>query len=147
MRDHRYYPELLVGLQFGIIGLMLLFSKGLLHSGMGMAIFVVGAILGLWALQHNRLGNFNIQPRIKHASQLVTSGIYKYIRHPMYSSVLLMMLGVWWSTPTGLEGLLFGLLVVVLWLKAQKEESLWLDHDETYKAYRQRTKFFIPFIL
>jgi len=147
MRDYRYYPEILVGLQFGIIGLMLLFSEGFWQDQVGRVIFGVGALLGIWALRHNRLGNFNIQPRIKASSSLITTGIYAYIRHPMYSAVLLMMLGVFWSSPTPLEGLLFGLLVGVLWLKAQKEESLWLDHDSTYEAYRKRTKLFIPFIL
>jgi len=112
-----------------------------------MGIFLLGAGLGIWALQHNRLGNFNIQPRLKEQCRLITTGIYGYIRHPMYSSVILMMLGIWWGSQTLLESILLGLLIVVLYLKAQKEESLWLCHDEAYEAYKQKTKLFIPFVL
>jgi protein-S-isoprenylcysteine O-methyltransferase Ste14 len=65
-----------------------------------MLLFSLGLILGLWALNHNKRGNFNIQPKLKDGCHLVTSGAYKYIRHPMYTSVILMMLCVFVSTPT-----------------------------------------------
>jgi len=37
--------------------------------------------------------------------------------------------------------------VAVLLLKAKREESLWLEHDEEYAKYKNSTKFFIPYIL
>ena len=143
----RYYPQILVALQFGIIGLMIIFSDGLLNSIYSLAIFAIGAIVGVWALRHNQLGNFHIQPIIKKDSKLITTGIYRYIRHPMYLSVTIMMSSILLSTPTPLETILLLSLVIVLALKAKREESLWLDHNEEYDRYKNSSKLFIPFVL
>ncbi len=141
------YPKLLVLLQFGLIGIMIFFSNGVLHSVFGIAIFLIGLVIGLWAINHNKRDNFHIQPKLKEGCQLVTTGAYNYIRHPMYASVTLMMLGVLVSTPTLLEFLLFTTLIMVLVLKAKREERLWCGHDEAYIEYKKRTKLFIPYIL
>ncbi len=141
------YPKFLVFLQFGLIGLMIFFSHGVLSSVPAIVIFLMGVSIGLWAINHNQRGNFNIQPKLKEGCQLVTTGAYNYIRHPMYTSVLLMMLGVLVSTPTLLEFLFFTALIAVLVLKAKREELLWCGHDEAYLEYKKHTKLFIPYIL
>jgi protein-S-isoprenylcysteine O-methyltransferase Ste14 len=143
----KYYPELLVFLQFTIIGFMVIFSKGFFYNLIALSIFIVGAVLGVWALTHNRLGNFHIQPKMRENAQLITTGIYKYIRHPMYLSVISMMLAFFISTPTIIESILFVGLIVVLVLKAKREESLWLNHNEEYERYKEQTKLFIPYFL
>jgi protein-S-isoprenylcysteine O-methyltransferase Ste14 len=147
IKNHSRYPNLLVFLQFLLIGLIVLFSKSFFSSFFGLAIFIVGAILGVWAITHNKLGNFNIQPKLREGSKLITTGIYTWVRHPMYTSVIMMMLGFLVSTPTIIEALLWLILVAVLLLKAKREESLWLEHDEAYEAYKNSTKLFIPYIL
>jgi len=143
----KYYPELLVFLQFTIIGFMVIFSKGFFSNIIAISIFIVGAVLGIWALTHNRLGNFHIQPKMRENAKLVTTGIYRYIRHPMYLSVITMMLAFFVSTPTIIESILFVGLIVVLILKAKREESLWLNHNEEYERYKEQTKLFIPYFL
>lgn len=144
---HDYYPKLLIILQFGLAGLMFLFSRGFFTSAYALPLFIMGLGFGFWALNHNKLGNFNIQPKLKEGSELVTTGIYRFIRHPMYTSVIIMMFAVFVGTPTLAESLLFLALVVVLVLKATREESLWMAHDDAYDAYRKRSKLFIPYIL
>ena len=141
------YPKFLVMFQFGIIGLMVLFSHGILSSAIGISVFLIGLVIGLWAITHNKRDNFNIEPKLKEGCQLVTTGAYNYIRHPMYTSVLTMMLGVLISTPDTLELLLFISLIVVLVLKAKREEKLWCGHDEAYLEYQKNTKLLIPYIL
>ena len=147
MTQHPLYPKLLVFLQFGLIGLMLLFSTSILSSLLGLTIFLLGLVVGIFALLRNKLGNFNIQPKMKENAELITTGIYAYIRHPMYLAVILMMLGVLISSPTLLEALLFILLIMVLLLKAKREEAIWVQESEVYVAYKKRTKLFIPFVL
>jgi protein-S-isoprenylcysteine O-methyltransferase Ste14 len=141
------YAKTLVFLQFLMIGLMLFFSKGVLGTLLALSIFSFFLLFGLVAINYNKLGNFNIQPKLKEGSKLITTGIYAYVRHPMYTSVMGMMLGVLISTPSLIEYFLFFLLFIVLLLKAKKEESLWLKHDEAYKIYKDKSKLFIPFIL
>jgi len=147
MTQHPYYPKILVLLQFGLIGLMLLFAKGIFSSLTSISIFFVGFVVGILALLRNRLGNFNIQPKMKENATLITTGIYAYVRHPMYLSVILMMLGVWVGSLTLLETLFLLLLILVLLLKAKREEAIWLQESETYAAYKKRSKLFLPFIL
>jgi protein-S-isoprenylcysteine O-methyltransferase Ste14 len=147
MINNKYYPQTLVFLQFLLIGLIVLFSKGLASNTFAIIIFIIGLLIGIWALSHNQLGNFNIQPKLKEGSALITTGIYKYIRHPMYLSVITTMFAFVLSTANLLETLFFISLLIVLILKAKKEESLWLEHDEEYARYKERTKLFIPFVL
>ena len=147
MTNHKYYPQILVFLQFSIIGLMVLLSKGFSSSVLSISIFTIGLLFGVWALAYNQLGNFNIQPKLKQGSNLITTGIYKYIRHPMYASVIIIMFAFLVSTPILVEGILFIFLIGVLLLKAKKEESLWLIHDEAYEVYKKDSKLFIPFVL
>jgi protein-S-isoprenylcysteine O-methyltransferase Ste14 len=143
----KFYPKLLVFVQFTLIGLITLFSKGFFSSWLSIFVFIVGVGLGIWALLHNRLGNFNIQPKMKEGAVLVTSGIYAYIRHPMYLSVIVMSFALVFSSVTLLQSFFFFALLLVLVLKAKKEESLWMEESEAYEKYRSKTKLFIPFIL
>jgi protein-S-isoprenylcysteine O-methyltransferase Ste14 len=78
---------------------------------------------------------------------LVTSGIYGYIRHPLYSSLLLLAWGIFFKAP-GLAG---GSLVLVttafLMATARADEQECLRFfGEDYQAYMKRTKRFIPFL-
>ena len=140
------YPKFLVLLQFGTMGVMLL----LVHyrwTLVPLTLFLVGIMTGIWALTHNQRDNFNITPELKENCRLITTGIYRWIRHPMYTSVTLMMLGITLMDPHAALWLLWLFLVNVLLLKAQREESLWLTHDPCYLEYREKTKYFIPYIL
>ncbi len=150
MKDYNtIYPKLLVFLQFGFITLMIIFLKlsddtsKIIYS---LPVFIVGFYVGIWALKHNQLNNFYIQPKLKINAKLITTGIYKYIRHPMYFSVILMMFSVLLYTPSFEEIILFILLVGILILKAKREEDLWMRHDKDYLSYKNKTKLIIPFI-
>ncbi len=147
LEKQEFYPQLLVFLQFTLIGIIALLSQGFFSSLMSIVIFLLGAGVGIWALLHNKLGNFNIQPKMKEGAVLVTSGIYAFIRHPMYLSVIIMSFAFVLSSVTLLQSFLFSALIFVLFLKAKREESLWLEESEAYKKYRADTKLFIPFIL
>ena len=143
----RLYSYVLVTLQFLVIGTMLLSSASLFSSVLAIIVFACGALMGLYAVFHNNLKNINIIPEIKQDAVLITTGAYAYIRHPMYFSVLLMMLGVLIADVNVLHGGLYLLLTLTLLLKAHKEEKLWMEKSEAYKAYMQKTKSIIPFIV
>lgn len=140
------YSRALVFAQFFLIGLMALFSRGIFSSCLGLGVLIVGVLIGLWAVMHNRVGNFNIRPDLKEGCALIMSGPYKHLRHPMYTSVMLITLGMAIATPTFLEWTAFIFLTAVLALKADREEKLWCEGNEAYADYSARTKRFIPFI-
>lgn len=81
-------------------------------------------------------------------STLVSVGVFRYIRHPMYSSLLLLAWGVFFKQP-GLPGLLCAIgATLCLWLTARRDEEECLAYfGEDYRRYMQRSKCFIPFVL
>ncbi len=143
----KIYSYLLVSLQFILIAILLMEHGLHTPSNFALLIFLLGCSFGLYTVRHNPLGNFNITPEIKENASLITTGAYRYIRHPMYFSVLVMMLGVVVSEPTLLSLFIYVLLVVTLFLKAHKEETLWVEQSREYRNYRLQTKRIIPFVL
>jgi len=113
---------------------------------LGIIVFLIGATIGLVAVFTQKPGNFNIRPYIKDDCKLVTHGIYSYIRHPMYLSVLIMMFGIFFIYLKIIQFILYLLLVIVLIEKLNYEEKLWLKHDNRYCEYKKNTKKLIPFI-
>ncbi len=78
---------------------------------------------------------------------LVTSGIYRFIRHPQYTGLLLLSLGMIlnWATLSML--ILYPVMVVVYLRLAKREEQDMLNEfGEEYRSYMKKTKRFIPFI-
>jgi len=142
----KIYSYTLVSLQFLFIATLLYTNGSIFSHIITFIIFSIGFIVGIYALFHNGLGNFNIIPEIKDEAILATHGVYKYIRHPMYFSVTFMMLGVIIYNLNIFNITIFSLLILVLFLKARKEELLWGQKSQAYLAYMQKTKMIIPYI-
>lgn len=79
---------------------------------------------------------------------LVTSGAYRFIRHPMYSSLLLLAWGVFFKVPASPAGLALVLTAsLCLYLTARVEERENLRRfGEDYRDYMRVSKMFIPFL-
>lgn len=108
------------------------------------ALALAGAVLGAWALASNRPGNFNIHPLPRAGGQLVQHGPYHWIRHPMYTTVLLCALAAAWAGGGPWGWLATSLLAGVLAAKAGLEERWMLAQHPAYAAYRSRTRRFLP---
>jgi len=84
---------------------------------------------------------------IEKTSTLVTVGAYKYIRHPLYSSLLFLAWGIFLKRPSrpGLLLVLFSTLF--LFLTARRDEAECLEYfGDAYRNYMRGTKRFIPFL-
>jgi protein-S-isoprenylcysteine O-methyltransferase Ste14 len=80
-------------------------------------------------------------------SRLVTTGIYRYIRHPLYSSLLLLAWGVFFKAPSLPGGLLALAATLCLVATARADEAECLRFfGPDYLAYMERTKRFVPFV-
>ncbi|MEM8486527.1 MAG: isoprenylcysteine carboxylmethyltransferase family protein [Bacteroidota bacterium] len=109
-------------------------------------IIALGAVIGLYTITHNRIGNFNVAPPLKTHAQLITSGPYKWVRHPMYLSVIVVLVGL--SLHAGTIPAWVGALVSshAMYQKTVIEEQLLLERFPEYAAYRTSTKRMLPFI-
>jgi protein-S-isoprenylcysteine O-methyltransferase Ste14 len=79
-------------------------------------------------------------------TQLVTEGIYHFIRHPMYASLLFLAWGAFFKHPSW-EGIVFSILATTflnLTTQIEEAENL-IKFGQPYAQYMQKTKRFIPF--
>lgn len=113
---------------------------------LGVVFCALGIGLAIWARVH--LGrNWGLPMARKENPELVTTGPYALIRHPIYAGLLLAMLGstiaqnLFWVLPL----VLFGAYFVYT---ARREEKLMIElFPKRYPAYMQRTKMLLPFLL
>lgn len=111
----------------------------------GFLVFLSGLFLAIWARIY--LGkNWGMPMSQKQNPALVTSGPYHYIRHPIYSGILIAFLGsaiassLFWLIVFAISGVYFIYSAVV-------EERLMMKlFPETYPAYKRSTKMLIPFV-
>jgi protein-S-isoprenylcysteine O-methyltransferase Ste14 len=107
---------------------------------------VVGIGIAIWARTY--LGrNWGMPMTLRADPELVTSGPYARVRHPIYTGVLLAILGsALASSPVWL--VTFVVVAVYFFMSAKREEKDMLARfPDTYPAYKARTKMLIPFVL
>ncbi|MBK5566958.1 protein-S-isoprenylcysteine O-methyltransferase [Ensifer sp. SSB1] len=107
--------------------------------------------MALWTFRrtHKELGrNWSISLEIREKHQLISKGLYALVRHPMYTSFLLMGIGQMFLLSNWLVGLA-GVVgfAVLFFLRVDKEERLMLEFfGAEYRAYMDRTKRIIPYL-
>jgi len=85
---------------------------------------------------------------MEETTQLIKSGLYKYIRHPLYLSLILGGFGVMMKDPAWIQILLSGINLAALYFTARIEEKEMIKKfGMDYSGYISETKMFIPFIL
>jgi protein-S-isoprenylcysteine O-methyltransferase len=114
---------------------------------LGFAMTVAGIAFAVWA--RFVLGqNWSSQVTLKQEHELICRGPYRLVRHPIYSGILLALLGtaIYFGELRGL--IAFACFVAGWWLKARTEEALMLQQfGEQYRAYQRDVKALIPFVL
>ena len=134
---------LLVVTQLTLLALLAL-TGPLFPRGVSMAPFVFGIALGLWSVWSMRRSRLRMVPEPHPSATLVTTGPYRWIRHPMYTAVLLVTSSWLMAEPTWLRLAAWLILVLVLMIKVQREETLWMKQFAEYREYAVRTKRLIP---
>jgi protein-S-isoprenylcysteine O-methyltransferase Ste14 len=112
----------------------------------GVILVTIG--LGITIVARRTLaGNWSNVVDVKVDHELITTGIYRYARHPIYTGVLLMGLGSGLSKGTMGIFILFLALLGFFWFKARQEEKLLTKHfPKEYPAYKKRVKALIPYV-
>jgi protein-S-isoprenylcysteine O-methyltransferase Ste14 len=141
----------------GVTAIGVFLIAGVLRSGslavhsvileaIGAVLFVCGISLAVWARLH--LGRNWGMPMTQRAEpELVTSGPYRFVRHPIYTGLLIAVLG------TALVNNLLGLIVVAALLAyfyysgTVEERNLAATFPQAYPEYKSKTKMLIPFLL
>lgn len=85
---------------------------------------------------------------VEKTTVLVSVGAYRYIRHPLYGSLIFLTVGTYLESPTSVAGALGLLTVLSLVIAARVEENENIQFfGVSYREYMKRTKRFIPFVI
>jgi protein-S-isoprenylcysteine O-methyltransferase Ste14 len=108
------------------------------------ALAVSGLVLAVWA--RFALGrNWSGQVTLKEDHELVTSGPYAVVRHPIYTAVILLFGGFAILLSSASAWLGLALMTVSFWIKLRQEEALMLGQfPDAYPAYMAHTKRLLP---
>lgn len=115
-----------------------------LWGAVGIVLVALGIAFAIWARVY--IGrNWGMPMSQKVDRELVTSGPYAYVRHPIYTGVITAMLGSGLVVPAWLIMLIvFG--VYFIYSASSEEKMLQKEFPNTYPAYKKRTKMLIPFV-
>lgn len=136
--------SILVASQFTLIALI--GRQGSIIGGNFTNLLAMSSIaLGIWAIVTMKF-KVNVFPEVLEDQKLIQSGPYKYIRHPMYTAVLLLT-GSWMLNEINIYSISLCLLfLLVLLTKINHEEKLLTKAFKEYSTYMKKTKKLIPFI-
>ena len=113
---------------------------------LGAAITVGGLLFAIWAREH--LGrNWSRSVTIKQDHELITTGPYSVVRHPIYTGLLAGFLGVAIALSEVRGFVALVLMFLVFWVKLRMEEQ-WMrsQFGETYAKYVHRTAALVPYL-
>jgi protein-S-isoprenylcysteine O-methyltransferase Ste14 len=114
---------------------------------MGTAACVFGLFVTIWA-RRTLAGNWSTDVTFKQGHELIKNGPYHFVRHPIYTGLLLMAVGT--AAAAGPLRCWLGAVVVGVgfWIKLKQEERLMLRHfPEQYPVYQKQVKALVPFLL
>jgi len=125
------------------------------HHSMAIMCLILSGLLGVHGFQalrrEGKLDDDRDDPtllRIEKTTVLVTAGAYKYVRHPLYCSFLLLTWGSFLFIPSSQAGVLAIVVTLNIIAAARVEEK---ENSQyfcaAYNGYMKRTKMFIPFVL
>lgn len=143
-------PELLVVILWFLLSRIFRARSLAVHTpilqALGVILLASGLGFAVWARIY--LGrNWGMPMTQKDEPELVTSGPYQFVRHPIYSGILLAMLGT--SLATNIYWLIAAAVAGAYFIYSARVEERFMasSFPTTYPSYRARTKMLIPFVL
>jgi protein-S-isoprenylcysteine O-methyltransferase Ste14 len=113
----------------------------------GAVICICGLVFTLWA-RYTLAGNWSSDVTFKQDHELIRKGPYRFVRHPIYTGLLVMFVGT--TLHIGQLRCLLGfpLVAIGFWIKLRQEERLLVRHfPEAYPNYRREVKALVPFVI
>jgi len=121
------------------------FSQETQLAALGALLCVIGIGLAIWARVH--IGrNWSGVPSIKEGHELVTSGPYRLIRHPIYTGMILALLGSAFATSAWWLVAFFIVTAMFIWRVRVEESLMTKQFPEQYSEYKKRTWALVPYI-
>ncbi|WP_281778137.1 methyltransferase family protein [Croceibacter atlanticus] len=140
---------LYVGIQFMLFAVYIIqvtvitFASGTILNLIGIILITLGILMGLLSvIQLNK--NLSPFPTPITGGKLIETGLYKYIRHPIYTSILSTLLGYGLYSGSGYKILITITLLVLFFYKSKYEEKKLSSVFSEYPEYVKKTGRFLP---
>lgn len=137
--------RLLVLAQFASIA-VLLFGGGWQLPWWGLVLFALGLLVFAWAVASLGAHNFTVLPAPRVGNTLTNAGIYRFLRHPMYTAVLLCGIAVSFGAPSVPRWIALAVCAVVLVIKVRYEEALLTTRYSDYPERMKGVARLVPFV-
>ena len=124
-----------------------LWPDGLWPFWLGAAVTIAGLLFAVWAREH--LGsNWSRSVTIKQGHELITTGPYAVVRHPIYTGILTGFLGMAIAISQVRGSFVCVLIFLAFWIKLRMEEQ-WMrsQFGEAYATYAHQTAALVPYLL
>lgn len=145
--NKRLKSTLLVSSQMVLI-LLLVVSTPYRHIPLLSYLFILASVLLVyWAYNSMKKSKFRVSPVPDEQATLITDGPYRYIRHPMYTAILLCCAGLLICHFTWLRLAMAVTLAIVLIFKLSWEEEMLKEKFAEYGEYMKRSKRVLPFVV
>ncbi len=145
-RNQKIINAILTFIQYAGFALFLYFTPWIAKGVPLKIIELLGFILAFWAIISMKNSKINIAPKPLKNSLLIKSGPYAIIRHPMYTSIIIVTIPLIISSWDIYSLLFLVFLYINLILKLLFEESLLKIHFNNYENYMKKTWRVIPCI-
>ncbi|MFA6128309.1 MAG: isoprenylcysteine carboxylmethyltransferase family protein [Bacteroidales bacterium] len=95
----------------------------------------------------NRVRNDPTLFGFEHTTSLITTGVYRFIRHPMYASLVYLTWGICFKNPTllSVDYAVLASLFLYMTVRVEERENIAYFGDE-YREYMERSKRFVPWV-
>ncbi len=143
---NRFKSVLLVALQFLLILLLLLNTSIKSVPALAYVFIILSVILVFWAIAAMQKSKLSILPEPSANAVLITNGPYRFVRHPMYTAIIIGSIGLLISHFSAFSlGCMLALLIILL-IKLTWEEKMLSKKFTAYENYMKHTSRLIPYI-
>lgn len=137
--------------QFFLLILLVILPSGTLFNVDGIKsigfLFEIIGVMGIIYSAYSIRTSLTVMPQPKNTAKLSTTGLYSYVRHPMYTCVIMIALGIALRSGAPYKFIIVVCLVLLFYFKSKFEDTLLLRKFPTYTQYTQGTPRFFPKII
>ena len=146
MKHHPLQPLLLTLAQFGLAAAIFLQHDWSRDNYVANFLVVAGVSVMIWAIISMGSKTLTVSPTPRESASLKTTGAYRWVRHPMYSALLLASAGCAFAPPQLTNIICWIGLLGTLLLKIRFEEILLREWFPEYANYQAKTSMLIPLL-
>ena len=114
---------------------------------LGVALYLLSSMLTAWALSENRYAEAVSRVQEEHGQRVCSTGPYAFVRHPMYSAIIMWCVSMIMVFPSPWVALVPGVVAIVIVVRTALEDAMLANGLPGYAEYRDNVRWrLVPFV-